>query len=713
MRFDILLSAAGLPLVLASVSAPAPLRVRNPPGVSSGQTLGHLARSLNSLKIAGRDQIFSSNRTVLDTTWNGATLLALGASAGFSSGTVGDSNSSVSLNGGVRVSCETCYIKGVVSASLTIKGDPEAVFSNYTSEVKGAVRNVTKEVFDIVGDYLEDTLRAAAEDLINFDKPDIRDYQLPTIDVDFDVDLAPLPDVSVRFEFDDGFELFMQLNTKLEVGATYTINLFTSKSPIGVGLGSDVSAGITVAIDLVLDIRDAIDLSSGFHLKLDKGVGMTLNMFSRNVADINFPGGEFEFLPVTLISNTATLSGILRVALQAGLELDPSTIPGFQGLQSIPYTISAGVVAEVFANVAEFSTSVTVPLVDNESPARCDLDLIQAFQFALGAGAGATVGLGTVEWGPVPETVVPIFYTTLASACATRKTVEAAIPTLVSGVLSPTLARPTSTSISPTRISSSLRTATSARATSTPESGSDNPLDDILGVIFGRDDLVPTTLLSTTVFTGLSCMSTGVINCPASLQASSTFTSVLSHVTAVPSGARPTFPATRITVVSAVPFGTGAVVLKATSGEPVSYVPPPPTAAPASDGEGTGTEVSRSTSLGLGLGLGLGGSVALIGGLIFYMRRKQTWRSVPESPSQERIVTERDWAPKPKGDTEELISSSSKAARDARNKGGSSTLTNQDVIDTYTIAIERLEEEYEKAEEELKGLKELMEPRSP
>ncbi|GAB1312002.1 hypothetical protein MFIFM68171_02212 [Madurella fahalii] len=66
-----------------------------------------------------------------------------------------------------------------------------------------------------------------------------------------------------------------------------------------------------------------------------------------------------------------------------------------------------------------------------------------------------------------------------------------------------------------------------------------------------------------------------------------------------------------------------------------------------------------------------------------------------------------------KGDTEELISSSSKAARDARNKGGSSTLTNQDVIDTYTIAIERLEEEYEKVEEELKGLKELMEPRSP
>lgn len=81
MKFSFFFSAAGLPLLtLAGVPVAAPLRARTPPGVSTGQTLGHIARGLNSLRIAGRDQIFSSNKTVLDTTWTGATLLAQGMS---------------------------------------------------------------------------------------------------------------------------------------------------------------------------------------------------------------------------------------------------------------------------------------------------------------------------------------------------------------------------------------------------------------------------------------------------------------------------------------------------------------------------------------------------------------------------------------------------------------------------------------------------------
>ena len=64
-----------------------------------------------------------------------------------------------------------------------------------------------------------------------------------------------------------------------------------------------------------------------------------------------------------------------------------------------------------------------------------------------------------------------------------------------------------------------------------------------------------------------------------------------------------------------------------------------------------------------------------------------------------------------KGSTGVLISSSSKAAKDARNKD-SSTLTNEDILDTYDITIRRLEEQYKKVEEELKGLEELMKPDS-
>lgn len=60
-----------------------------------------------------------------------------------------------------------------------------------------------------------------------------------------------------------------------------------------------------------------------------------------------------------------------------------------------------------------------------------------------------------------------------------------------------------------------------------------------------------------------------------------------------------------------------------------------------------------------------------------------------------------------KGNTSAFISSSSKAAKDARNKD-SSTLTNEDILDAYDMTIRRLEEQYKKAEEELKGLEELM-----
>lgn len=45
-----------------------------------------------------------------------------------------------------------------------------------------------------------------------------------------------------------------------------------------------------------------------------------------------------------------------------------------------------------------------------------------------------------------------------------------------------------------------------------------------------------------------------------------------------------------------------------------------------------------------------------------------------------------------------------------RTLGGkeSSSLSHQDIVDAYKIAIERLEEQFSKAEQEFKGLEELM-----
>ncbi len=191
----------------------------------------------------------------------------------------------LAVEASVEVVCAKCYIKGGASASLTVKGEGDFgdILGNYTEDVIDTVQNITDVIIDEAGDVLKEF----AADLFTgkvFD-PDT-DYEFPTFDVDFDIDLPELPDVTVRFEFEDDFELYMELAVRLEGAATYTLNLFSSQSPIGIAVGSDITVGVACVIDLILDARAALEISSGFHLKLDKGVGFELNMFSPNVSDL-------------------------------------------------------------------------------------------------------------------------------------------------------------------------------------------------------------------------------------------------------------------------------------------------------------------------------------------------------------------------------------------------------------------------------------------
>ncbi|KAK0641866.1 hypothetical protein B0T16DRAFT_334069 [Cercophora newfieldiana] len=514
---------------LASASVPAvvpALQTRNTPRSSSRQTLQHIARSLNAVKIHGRDSTFSSNKTVLDTSWSGATLLKQAS---------GERKRAAEGSFDVEVICQQCYIKGAASASVTVKGDIGDTISNFTAEVANEVKNVTEAIFDSVGNFFESLVDD--EDGIEF----------PTLEnVDFDLDLQPLPGVSVKFEFEDDFELYMLLNTKLGAGATYTLNLYASKSPVGIAIGKDITAGVVVVIDLILDVNTAIEISSGFHLKLDKGVGFELNMFSPNVSKVDFPGGQFEFLPVTIVSEGVVLKGVLRVGLKIGLEVDTN---GIASILTSPFDISAGVVAEVFANVAELITNVSGPALSSQPKPEntpCDLSVVEEYQFALGVAAGATVAVGFQTWGPVASESTPLFYTTLASACALRKPTAPVAPT------GPTLSGSPTTMTAP---------ALGARqAVPTPP----------------RGPLTTVTTSTTLVFTAQSCKSSGLINCPASLQVSSTYKSTLTHITAVPSGVKPEIPLTKFSSVeSAVPFGTGVHKMVESSGVPTSYVPGP------------------------------------------------------------------------------------------------------------------------------------------
>lgn len=227
----------------------------------------------------------------------------------------------------------------------------------------------------------------------------------------------------------------------------------------------------------------------------------------------------------------AVLKAILRVGMHAGLSIDLPA-PGIVDLIDDILDIGAGMEVGVFAHLAEFTTNATGGAVAVAEDDGCALRLVEEYTLALGAAAGATVEFRDHTWGPQPNTTIPIFYTTVADACAA--------------------------------------TASSTPITSLARRQDVNANED-------DDNRITTTLSTTVKYTALGCADTGRLICPVSLQTTSVRTSTRTLVTAVPPGVDPTFPpSTADAVAETIPFGKDVRKLSATTGVPVSYVPPPP-----------------------------------------------------------------------------------------------------------------------------------------
>jgi hypothetical protein len=79
----------------------------------------------------------------------------------------------------------------------------------------------------------------------------------------------------------------MQLDTTLSSGATYTINLFQSETPIGFAAGGEeLLVGVVFSVDLILGVEVMIDISSGFHILLDDGLAVNILMFGKDVSSV-------------------------------------------------------------------------------------------------------------------------------------------------------------------------------------------------------------------------------------------------------------------------------------------------------------------------------------------------------------------------------------------------------------------------------------------
>ena len=204
----------------------------------------------------------------------------------------------------------------------------------------------------------------------------------------------------------------------------------------------------------------------------------------------------------------------------------------------------------------------------------CDFLVLGEFNFNLGAGAGATATFDANTWGPQVSTSTPVFYTTLLSLCATK---------------AKTTSRETVATISSSKTSGGF-------------------------FMDKRAGLTTTTLSTTEIYTGVSCKSSGLPNCPASLQTTLKSTSTLTLVTAIPSDSTAAFPAVTANFVpTTVPFGTGVHTLIALSGSPTSYVPSSSSTKTGSGstgtvhsiGDGSPQGVPKKVIIGVSIGVGL------------------------------------------------------------------------------------------------------------
>ena len=271
------------------------LRLRHAAGAASSDTLYALRRSLSSLATK-RDTVFK-NSTSINTSWSGVTLLGMYVqllsiliaqvwtkitlSLTFvSEGKKSKTNASVS--GGAEIVCTTCYIKGTATAQFSVNGNfnVSQAFNNATSAIETEVSNITTSAMN----YIENSVKNVTSSIFT-NGFSIDDFDLPPLEIDFDVKVPEIPACDLSFQF-DGLELYMEIDTTLSAGATYSLNLYKSKTPIGFAVASEVLLGVVFSVDLILSAESEVDISTGFHIQLHDGIAINIPMFDQNVSNI-------------------------------------------------------------------------------------------------------------------------------------------------------------------------------------------------------------------------------------------------------------------------------------------------------------------------------------------------------------------------------------------------------------------------------------------
>ncbi len=153
-------------------------------------------------------------------------------------------------------------------------------FDNVTSQIETQTTNITTTAVDYIENYVETVLGDVESANFHID-----DLDFPPIPVGFDIDVPAIPECDLQLQFDD-LELYVQIDTTLSGGATYTLNLYESETIAGFTAGENLLVGVVFSIDLILSVDAEIDISSGFHIQLNDGLAINIPIFDQNVSSI-------------------------------------------------------------------------------------------------------------------------------------------------------------------------------------------------------------------------------------------------------------------------------------------------------------------------------------------------------------------------------------------------------------------------------------------
>ena len=259
---------------------------------------------------------------------------------------------------------------------------------------------------------------------------------------------------------------------------------------------------------------------------------------------------------------------------------------------------SAGIVADIFAYIADFVT--TVRQIEDAKSGDCELEAAVEYTLAVGAAAGATVAVGTYAWGPAPSTTVPVWHTTLASTCAKTKSAS---------------------TISSASTGSTASSAISARA-------------DFIERENSEKSVTTTTVTSAESYTIVNCITSGVVYCTVRYQNTSSYETTVTSTVTVTSGSSATMPAsTFASVTSAIPFGEDVKRMFSTSGTPKSYDP-----SSATGRSGILNSHANGTSNRVIIGLCVGLGVPFIAAVIFTFMSEHLYLTIPRICANQHLA---------------------------------------------------------------------------